>query len=108
MAGARGLGRDDLGQVKPGAKADLVLIDMTKPHNFPVIDPIKNFVYYSSGARRRTVIVHGKVVVDKGRALNTNEDELRERVRAATQRIWRFADNGMVDDTRPALTPVRQ
>ena len=82
---------------------------MTKPHNFPVIDPIKNFVYYSSGPDVETVIVDGKVVVDKGRALNTNEDELRERVRAATQRIWRLADEqGVVDGLRPALTAVRQ
>ncbi len=92
LGGARGLGRDDLGQIKPGAKADLVLIDLTKPHNFPVVDPLKNFVYYSFGTDVETVIVDGKIVVDHGRSVNTNEDELRERVRSATQRIWRLAD----------------
>jgi 5-methylthioadenosine/S-adenosylhomocysteine deaminase len=98
------LGRDDLGQIKPGAKADLVLIDLTKPHNCPVIDPIKNFVYYSSGTDVETVIVDGKIVVDRGRAVNTDEDDLRERVRSATQRIWRLADEkGAVDGLRPAL-----
>ncbi len=104
IGGARGLGRSDLGQIKPGAKADLVLIDLTKPHNFPVIDPIKNFVYYSSGGDIETVIVDGKIIVDHGRATNTNEDELRERVRAATQRIWRLADEqGAVDGLRLSL-----
>ena len=104
LGGARGLGRDDLGQIKPGAKADLVLIDLTKPHNCPVIDPIKNFVYYSSGTDVETVIVDGKIVVDRGRAVNTDEDDLRERVRSATQRIWRLADEkGAVDGLRPAL-----
>ena len=105
LGGARGLGRDDLGQIKPGAKADLVLIDLTKPHNCPVIDPIKNFVYYSSGTDVETVMVDGKIVVDRGRAVNTDEDDLRERVRSATQRIWRLADEkGVVDGLRPALT----
>ncbi len=105
LSGARALGRDDLGQIKPGAKADLVLIDLTKPHNCPVIDPIKNFVYYSSGTDIETVIVDGKIVVERGRAVNTDEDDLRERVRSATQRIWRLADEqGAVSGLQAALT----
>lgn len=103
IGGARGLGRSDLGRIEPGAKADLVLIDLTKPHNCPVIDPIKNFVYYSSGADIETVMVDGKVVVDHGLATNTNEDELRERVRSATRRIWRLAEEqGAVEGLKTA------
>jgi hypothetical protein len=49
-------------------------------------------VYYSFGTDVETVMIDGKIVVDHGRALTTNEEELRERVRAATQRIWRLAD----------------
>lgn len=105
LGGARALGRDDIGQIKPGAKADLVLIDLSRPHNFPVIDPLKNFVYYSSGADVETVIVDGKVVVRNGRALATNEVELRERVQAATQRIWAIADRqGIMPGLRLAAT----
>jgi cytosine/adenosine deaminase-related metal-dependent hydrolase len=105
LAGARALGRDDLGQIKPGAKADLVLIDLTKTHNCPVIDPIKNFVYYSSGTDVETVMVDGKIVIDRGRSVNTDEDRLRERVRSAAGRIWRLADElGVVDGLRAAVT----
>ncbi len=92
LAGARGLGRDDLGQIKPGARADLILIDLTKPHNFPVIDPLKNFVYYSFGTDVETVMVNGKIVVENGKATTTDEDELRKRVKAAAERIWAIAD----------------
>jgi len=105
LGGALALGRDDIGQIKPGAKADLVLIDLSRPHNFPVIDPLKNFVYYSSGADVETVIVDGKIVVRNGQALTTNEDELRERVQAATQRIWAIADRqGVMPGLRLATT----
>jgi cytosine/adenosine deaminase-related metal-dependent hydrolase len=105
LGGALALGRDDIGQIKPGAKADLVLIDLSRPHNFPVIDPLKNFVYYSSGADVETVIVDGKIVVRNGQALTTNEDELRERVQAATQRIWAIADRqGVMPGLRLAAT----
>jgi 5-methylthioadenosine/S-adenosylhomocysteine deaminase len=92
LAGARGLNRDDLGQIKPGAKADLLIIDLTKPHNFPVIDPVKNFVYYSYGTDIETVIVNGKILVDKGKALTTDEEDLRRRVKAAAERIWGIAE----------------
>jgi cytosine/adenosine deaminase-related metal-dependent hydrolase len=92
LAGARGLNRDDLGQIKPGAKADLLVIDLTKPHNFPVIDPIKNFVYYSYGSDIETVMVDGKLLIDKGRALTTDEADLRRRVKAGVERIWALAE----------------
>ena len=104
LGGAQGLGRSDLGQIKPGAKADLILIDLTKPHNFPVIDPLKNFVYYSFGADVETVIVDGKIIVDHGRAVTTDEDALRERVRTATRRIWELAyKQGGFDSLKDAV-----
>lgn len=108
IGGAQGLGRPDLGRIQPGAKADLVLIDLTKPHNCPVIDPIKNFVYYSSGGDVETVFVNGKIVVDRGRATNTDEHDLRERVRAATQRVWKLADQqGAVEGLKAAYGATR-
>jgi cytosine/adenosine deaminase-related metal-dependent hydrolase len=104
LGGARGLGRGDLGRIEPGARADLVIVNLTKPHNFPVIDPLKNFVYYSSGTDVETVLVDGKVIVDRGCAVNTNEDDLRQRVRAAVQRIWSIAQReGVVPGLEAAL-----
>ena len=96
LAGARGLGRSDLGRIEPGAKADLVIIDLNQPHNCPVLDPIKNFVYYSVGTDVETVIVNGRVVVENRKALTTNEEDLRQRVTAAAERIWTIADREKV------------
>lgn len=101
LAGARALGRDDLGQIKPGAKADLVLIDLTKTHNSPVIDPIKNFIYYSFGTDVETVMVNGQVIIDQGRAVNTDEEALRRTVTDAVHRIWAIADKeGALPDVK--------
>ncbi len=91
LAGARALHRDDLGQIKAGAKADLVLIDLTKPHNFPVIDPVRNFIYYSFGGDVESVMVNGRLLIENGKALTTDEAELRQRVKAAAERIWAIA-----------------
>jgi 5-methylthioadenosine/S-adenosylhomocysteine deaminase len=96
LGGARGLGRSDLGRIEPGAKADVVIIDLNQPHNCPVLDPIKNFVYYSFGTDVETVIVDGQVLVENRKALTTNEEELRQRVIAASTRIWSIAQREQV------------
>ena len=69
----------------------MVLIDLTKTHNFPVIEPIKNFVYYSFGTDVETVMINGKIVIENGVALTTDESALRKRVQAAADRIWAIA-----------------
>jgi 5-methylthioadenosine/S-adenosylhomocysteine deaminase len=47
LGGVRSLGRDDLGRLMPGAKADIVIIDLTGRDTLrmgPVRDPIKSLV----------------------------------------------------------------
>src|SRR5204863_449533 len=52
LGGARALGRDDLGRLAPGAKADLVVIDLATRDTLrfgPVRDPIKALVECGGG-----------------------------------------------------------
>ena len=45
LSGAKSLGRNDLGKLAPGAKADIILIDLTGKGTLrygPVRDPIKS------------------------------------------------------------------
>lgn len=84
--GARALGRDDIGRLAPGAKADVVIVDFTPLHIGPVDDPIKALVYTASGTDIETVIVDGKVVVKEGRVPGVDESEL---VRKASEaHMW--------------------
>ena len=55
----------DLGDVKEGYKADLILIDLKKPHLYPDIDTISNIVYSAQGSDVDTVIVDGKILMEK-------------------------------------------
>src|SRR5215469_2710381 len=60
LGGARALGRDDLGRLAPGAKADLLLIDLATRDTLrfgPVRDPIKALVECGIGDDVVTVIV---------------------------------------------------
>jgi len=61
-AAAVGLG-DELGQIRPGFLADIVLIDAARAHMTPLHDPLAALVYSAHGSDVHTVIVDGRVVV---------------------------------------------
>jgi cytosine/adenosine deaminase-related metal-dependent hydrolase len=86
--GAAALGRGDLGKIQPGATADLVVIDMGKPHLQPVYDPIRDFVWNANGSDVSTVIVNGQVLVDGGRFLLGDERDIIVKGAAAVRKLW--------------------
>jgi len=74
--GARALGRDDLGRLEPGAKADIVIVDFRGPHIGPVDDPIRTLVHCAGSADVDTVLVDGRVVLEGGRVPGIDERAL--------------------------------
>jgi len=64
--GADALGRPDLGRLQPGAKADIVVIDLGHDRIGPAIDPIQTLMVAGSGRDVRTVVVDGRLVVEDG------------------------------------------
>ena len=60
--GAEALGLPDIGEVKEGFKADLILIDTDKPHFHPIHDLRADMVYSAQGSDVETVIINGKIV----------------------------------------------
>jgi cytosine/adenosine deaminase-related metal-dependent hydrolase len=88
LGGSRALGRDDLGRLAPGAKADLFIANLRKIDYGAVFDPIKAFIEYGSGRDIETVIVDGRVVMEERRFLGIDEDALLDSVQAEAERIW--------------------
>jgi 5-methylthioadenosine/S-adenosylhomocysteine deaminase len=75
--GARGMGRsDDLGSLEPGKKADLVVVDMLKPHISPVHRASSALVYNANGNDVELVMVDGQVVVEGGECVVVDEREV--------------------------------
>ncbi len=66
IAGAKAQGREDCGLLKEGYKADLVVIDITGPHMYPVHDLINNLVYSASGSDVVMTMADGKVLYENG------------------------------------------
>ncbi|MEV0826825.1 amidohydrolase family protein [Nonomuraea rubra] len=61
--GAAAIGRDDLGTLAPGQKADLVLIKNDhSPVSFPVLNPFGHVAFQAQRGDVHTVLVNGRVV----------------------------------------------
>lgn len=53
----------DLGSLEPGKKADIVLVDLRKPHFIPPGMPLHAITHFATAADVDTVLVDGRVVV---------------------------------------------
>lgn len=75
VGGADALGRPDLGRLAPGAKADLVLVDLAHPLMQPPRDPLRSLVFHAADRAVRHVYVAGRAVWSDGRPLHLDVAE---------------------------------
>ncbi|HEU19547.1 MAG TPA: amidohydrolase [Deltaproteobacteria bacterium] len=88
IGGARLLGLDDrIGSVEVGKAADLIIIDMNKPHLTPMYNPYSHLVYAAAGSDVTTVIINGKIVMRDRKLLTIDIAEVMERVRKIAENI---------------------
>lgn len=105
------LGRDDLGRLAPGAKADILLIRLDHLGSAVYADPIKALVDFGCGRDVETVIVDGKILVQGGRTVCVDEDEVYAQARLATQRFWQHIpawhwDGCSIEQVIPPAFPI--
>ncbi|PYE50229.1 amidohydrolase [Paenibacillus barcinonensis] len=78
---------DEVGMLAPGYKADLILIDLAKPHLQPIHN-VESLVAYSvNGADVHTTIVDGQILMRDRKLLTLDEDELYREVNVRAKRI---------------------
>ena len=87
--GARAMGYADgeLGVLREGALADLIVVDLQKPHLQPIHDVVSNLVYCGKAADVDTVVVDGRIVVEGRRIEGLDLTDLYARVAGAVRRI---------------------
>jgi cytosine/adenosine deaminase-related metal-dependent hydrolase len=113
LGGAKALGRDDLGRLAPGARADIVLVDLRGVHFGAVRDPIKSLVEYGSGSDIDTVIVDGRTLISGRQALALDEPALMRKVQESGERAWAGVgewrwNHASVDEISPMSYPVAE
>ncbi len=63
--GAKGLGMEnEIGSIEAGKKADIILIDLNKPHFYPIQNVVSSMVYTAQASDVETVIINGKVIME--------------------------------------------
>ncbi|MFI7231977.1 amidohydrolase family protein [Nonomuraea angiospora] len=86
--GARALGRDDLGVIEPGGKADLVLVkNEHSPVSFPILNPFGHVAFQAQRGDVHTVIVDGRVVKHEHRLLDVDLAGARAQVERTVEHL---------------------
>jgi len=84
LGGAAALGQQNtIGSIEIDKKADLVVLDLGKPHSVPGGEDIYSQIVYSARPDNvEQVWVDGKLVVDKGKLQTLNEEDIVARIQA--------------------------
>jgi cytosine/adenosine deaminase-related metal-dependent hydrolase len=111
VGGAKALLRDDLGRLKPGAKADIVIADLKSPSMMPARDPLRSFVYHAADRAVRDVFIDGRRVVQDGKVLTLDQRGAAERLAEAQARMMAAAPQRdyrgrTTDEIAPLSLPV--
>mgnify|MGYP000873565406 CR=1 FL=1 len=88
LGSAKALGREDLGRIAAGAKADLVVVNLDTLRMSPVRDVMKSLFYHATAKDIEMVIINGKVIVKDGKMENIDEALLSKQLQTATERMW--------------------
>ncbi len=84
---AMGRKKGELGVLKEGALADIIVIDMQKPHLQPVHHIVSNVVYCAKSSDVETVMVDGRIVVENRVVKGVDLPELYRKVAESVKRI---------------------
>ena len=84
--GAKALGLEkEIGSLEVGKKADVILVDLRRPHLYPANMPAFRVVYFANGNDVRTVLVDGRVVLLDRRATTIDEDDVLDAAQRETE-----------------------
>ena len=89
--GAKAMGFD-CGEIKKGKLADIILVDITKPHFYPQFNLVSHLVYSAKSSDVYLTMVNGKILYKNGEFLNENKQEIYKKANEIRERLakWQF------------------
>ncbi|MBN1276475.1 MAG: amidohydrolase [Deltaproteobacteria bacterium] len=91
IEGARALGLEDVtGSIEKGKKADIIIVDINKPHLTPMYNPYSHLVYSARGNDVSHSIINGRLVMENRQLLTLDVDDIisSARKKAMQVREW--------------------
>ena len=86
--GAEALGLGSLtGSLEEGKAADLIVLDLAKPHLTPLYNIYSHLAYAACASDVESVVVNGKLVMDGRKLLTADEDEILKKARMWENKI---------------------
>ncbi len=99
--GYRLMGVPDGGALRPGNKADLVMVDLRRAHLTPHLRVVSTFVHQGQARDVTDVMVDGRWLMREGRVLTLDEAATVTEAQRVAEAAW-----ARLFDTRPDLRPL--
>ena len=85
--GARLQGREDTGTLAVGNKADIIAVDMDRPHLTPCVDPLSNLIFSAQAADVVLTMADGQILYENGEFLTLDRERILREARRAAHRL---------------------
>jgi 5-methylthioadenosine/S-adenosylhomocysteine deaminase len=96
--GGAAVHRIEAGVLAPGALADVIVVEASRPHLVPLHRPGPGIVYSARAGDVETNIIGGEIVVERGRCTRVDQDAVIEEARArAGELMERIGSAGPAD-----------
>ncbi|MCP4656940.1 MAG: amidohydrolase [bacterium] len=77
----------EIGSLEPGKRADLIIVDVGSPHQQPFYDPYSVLTYATKAADVETVVINGRIVLERRRFLTIDPAPVLEKAAEYRDRI---------------------
>jgi 5-methylthioadenosine/S-adenosylhomocysteine deaminase len=84
----------EIGSLEVGKTADLIILNLNLPHLVPLYNIYSHLVYSAGGAEVETVIINGKLIMEKRKVLTVDEDEIMDQAKHLAKKIQAEVGNG--------------
>jgi len=88
IEGAKVLGLEDItGSLEIGKKADIIIVDIKKPHLTPMYNPYSHLVYAARGSDVGHSIINGQLVMEDRKLLSLNVNDILKKAKNISEQI---------------------
>ena len=81
------LWEEEIGSLEKGKKADLIIVKLESPDNYPKTDILANLVYQGNGRDVQTVIINGNIVMENKKIKNVNTEMILKKANIAANEL---------------------
>ena len=88
----------EIGSLEAGKRADVIVVAASGPNALPLYDPFSYLVYSARADAVETVIVEGRVLMERRRIRSLDTDRIRRQAERFGRRVSRVAGSSNQDN----------